>query len=81
MNIKKELIEHLEKFLLKKDISVQWAKDVESILDKFEILDKELDEFQEYLSLYQPWWWSYLYDEKEMERMCKKIIIKLQSKN
>ena len=68
------LIRHLEKFVMKEDVSVQWAKDAESLLDEFDTLDNEMDELQNYLSLYRPEGGPYLYDEEAMTTMCKRAI-------
>lgn len=68
------LINHLEIFIMKKNVSVQWAKDAESLLDKFDELDVVLDELQEYLSLYRPEGGPHLYNEKDMDDMCKRAV-------
>lgn len=56
----KHLIEHLDKFVKGSDISVQWAKDAETLLDEvedaegFNEFEDILDDLQEKLSLYRP---------------------------
>ncbi|GAB6098005.1 hypothetical protein JCM14469_42590 [Desulfatiferula olefinivorans] len=72
------LINHLEIFIMKRNVSVQWAKDAESLLDEFDVLDEVLDELQEYLSLYRPEGGPHLYDEKDMDSMCKRAVTHLK---
>ncbi len=79
-----KLIEHLKKFVNDDDISIQWAKDAESILDEIEdegvddnLIDV-LDTLQDRLSIYCPGGGDYLIDERDMKLCCKRIITVLQ---
>ncbi len=69
-----ELVQHLERFTRGEDVSVQWAKDAESILDQWDELDEVLDELQDYLSLYGPEGGPYLYNKDEMDQFCHRIL-------
>lgn len=64
----------LEIFILNKDRSVSWAKSLETILDE---IDEEFDELQEYLASYTPSGGELLFDENQMEIVCKRTLKKL----
>lgn len=80
------LIEHLQKFVAGDDISIQWAKDAESLLDEVEDegssddLEELLDNLQDKLSIYSPGGGDHLIDENEMKSYCQRIVPLLQSK-
>jgi hypothetical protein len=74
------LVRHLEKFISGEDVSVQWAKDAETLLDQVGILDEQLDELQDWLSLYRPEGGGYLYGRDAMDGMCRRIISHLKDK-
>ena len=82
----KYLIEHLEKFIDGSDISVQWAKDAETLLDEVEYsegfneFEDVLDDLQEKLSLYRPGGGDHLIDESEMKSFCEKTISVISNK-
>ena len=61
----------LEIFIKKQDRSIHWAKSVETIIDE---TDGEFDELIEHLASYQPGGGEFLYNESEMEIVCKKIL-------
>ncbi|WP_146259907.1 hypothetical protein [Pseudomonas sp. URMO17WK12:I2] len=75
-----DLIEHLNKFMSGSDISVQWAKDAETLLDEieenegFSEFENLFDELQEKLSLYRPGGGEHLIDEFEMKLFCVKFV-------
>ncbi len=73
------LIHHLEVFITKKDVSVQWAKDTESLIDTFEGHDEIFDELQDCLSLYRPEGGPHLYDEEAMGAKCKRVVSYLKT--
>ena len=75
------LIHHLEKFVDGKDVSVQWAKDAETILDEFGDLDDVLDELQDHLSLYRPEGGPHLYDRNQMDQLCRRILPMLKKRS
>ena len=83
----KYLIEHLGKFVNGSDISVQWAKDAETLLDKieemegFNELEDILDDLQENLSLYRPGGGDHLIDEFEMKSFCMRAISIISNRN
>lgn len=78
--ILKKLVAHLEKFVRGEDISVQWAKDAESLLDdidesgEIDELESALDSLQEYLSLYRPEGGEHLCNENDMRSFCIRLI-------
>lgn len=75
-----DLIEHITKFVNGSDISVQWAKDAEALLDEigenegFGEFESFFDELQEKLSLYRPGGGEHLIDEFEMKQYCIKVV-------
>lgn len=75
-----ELVEHLEKFTGGKDVSVQWAKDAESILDQLGDSDEVLDELQDFLAFYRPEGGPHLYNKDQMDQFCRRIIPLLRRK-
>ena len=68
------LIEHLERFKRKESISLQWAKDAESILDLLEEPKEVLEELQHYLASYRPEGGPHLYNEEQMRVFLSGII-------
>jgi hypothetical protein len=82
----KVLIKQLNKFVDGCDISVQWAKDTESLLDEIEDsesmyeLEDVFDRLQDHLSLYSPGGGDHLIDEIQMKSICKRTISILKSK-
>ena len=74
------LIRHLERFVSGEDVSVQWAKDTETILDELGDIDDALDELQEYLSLYRPEGGPHLYNRNQMGEFCRRIIPTLKKR-
>lgn len=74
------LIEHLDRFVSGSNISVQWAKDTETLLDEikenegFGKFENLFDELQEKLSLYRPGGGEHLIDEFEMKRFCVRVV-------
>ncbi len=74
------LIEHLDRFVSGSNISVQWAKDTETLLDEIEEnegfgkFENLFDELQEKLSLYRPGGGEHLIDEFEMKLFCVRVI-------
>lgn len=83
MSINK-LQEHVNKFVSGNDISIQWAKDAETLLDQLEqenILEEGiLDDFQDNLSIYRPGGGAHLIDELEMKKKCIKFIEAIEKK-
>lgn len=83
----KHLIEHLNKFVNGSNISVQWAKDAETLLDEiegvddFNKLEDVLDDLQEKLSLYRPGGGDHLIDEFEMKSICMRVILIISRQN
>jgi hypothetical protein len=75
------LIQHLERFVDGKDVSVEWAKNAEAILDEFVEADDVLDEIQEHLSLYRPEGGPHLYDRNQMDQFCRRIIPMLKKRS
>ena len=75
------LIQHLETFVEGKDVSVEWAKEAEAILDEFVELDDVLDELQEHLSLYRPEGGPHLCDRNQMDQFCRRIIPMLKKRS
>lgn len=77
------LIEHLDMFVTGSNISVQWAKDAETLLDEIEEnggfgkFENLFDELQEKLSLYRPGGEEYLIDEVEMKLFCVRVVSEL----
>ncbi|WP_236209837.1 hypothetical protein [Pseudomonas tohonis] len=79
-------IEHLDRFVSGLDISIQWAKDAETLLDEIE--EKEgfgefenlFEELQEKLSLYRPGGGDHLIDEREMKLFCVKAVSVLSNR-
>ncbi|WP_236234136.1 hypothetical protein [Pseudomonas tohonis] len=80
------LIEHLDRFVSGLDISIQWAKDAETLLDEIEEkegfgeLEDLIEELQEKLSLYRPGGGEHLIDEHEMKLFCVKAVSVLSSR-
>lgn len=74
------LIEHLDRFVSGSNISVQWAKDAETLLDEIEEnegfgkFENLFDELQEKLSLYRPGSGEHLIDEFEMKLFCIRVV-------
>ncbi|MFL1418961.1 hypothetical protein ACI77M_22560 [Pseudomonas fildesensis] len=74
------LIEHLDRFVSGSNISVQWAKDAETLLDEIEEnegfgkFENLFDELQEKLSLYRPGGGEHLIDEFEMKLFCVRVV-------
>lgn len=74
------LIEHLDRFVSGSNISVQWAKDAETLLDEieenegFDKFENLFDELQEKLSLYRPGGGEHLIDEFEMKLFCVRVV-------
>ncbi|MCD7037809.1 MULTISPECIES: hypothetical protein [Pseudomonas] len=74
------LIEHLDRFVSGSNISVQWAKDAETLLDEIEEnegfgkFENLFDELQEKLSLYRPGGGEHLIDEFEMKLFCIRVV-------
>jgi hypothetical protein len=75
-----DLIEHLNIFVSGSNISVQWAKDAETLLDEIEgnegfgEFESFFDELQEKLSLYRPGGGEHLIDEFEMKLFCVRVV-------
>lgn len=75
-----DLISHLKRFINGSDVSVQWAKDAETLLDEIEETDgfhelKDIfDDLQDKLSLYRPGGGDHLIDEFEMKSSCMKVV-------
>ena len=69
-----KLIGRLEMFTNGDNVSVQWAKDTESLLDQFDGSDEVLEELQDYLSLYRPEGGDNLYNRQQMDHFCRRII-------
>ncbi|MDH3976694.1 MAG: hypothetical protein OEV42_20725 [Deltaproteobacteria bacterium] len=68
----------LEVFIEGKDRSVKWANSVESVIDKINKENEtDFEELQDYLASYQPGGGEFLYNEKEMEVICLKVLKKL----
>jgi len=80
----KRLIVHLRKFVNGTDISTQWAKDAETILDEIDEnigmgeLEDTFDDLQDKLSLYRPGGDEYLINEFEMKIFCERVISKIE---
>lgn len=74
------LIEHLDRFVSGSNISVQGAKDAETLLDEIEEnegfgkFENLFDELQEKLSLYRPGGGEHLIDEFEMKLFCVRVV-------
>ncbi|MBP0943695.1 hypothetical protein V2L05_05835 [Pseudomonas alliivorans] len=74
------LIEYLDRFVSGSNISVQCAKDTETLLDEikenegFGKFENLFDELQEKLSLYRPGGGEHLIDEFEMKRFCVRVV-------
>ncbi|WP_153050189.1 hypothetical protein [Pseudomonas sp. MF4836] len=75
-----DLIEHLNRFVGGSNISAQWAKDAETLLDEIEEnegfgeFESFFDELQEKLSLYRPGGGEHLIDEFEMKLFCVRVV-------
>lgn len=75
-----DLIEHLNRFVSGSNISVQWAKDAETLLAEIEEnegfgeFESFFDELQEKLSLYRPGGGEHLIDEFEMRLFCVRVV-------
>ena len=68
------VIHHLETFVGGEDVSVEWAKNGEALLDDFDELDDVLEELQDRLAFYRPEGGPYLFDRDEMDRLCRRIL-------
>jgi hypothetical protein len=77
------LVAHLQRFIDGENISIQWAKDAETLLDQLEddgvdaALAPILEYLQDNLAIFSPGGGDHLIDEHEMRRVCQRAIINL----
>lgn len=77
MSIKKEIVQRINDFIEKRDVSIQNANAIEVILIDEYAEDEELQEVALMLASYRPEGGDYLYNTVDMINRLKKILLKI----
>jgi hypothetical protein len=78
------LVRHLRKFVNGENMSINWAKDAETLLDELEDegvsanVEAILDRLQDNLAIYSPGGGDHLIGENEMKEACRRARLSIE---